>query len=128
MKHLHSLIDEANLLIRKKQLIRYTKHIYLLHLPSVYQLTLEALVARKYPPLVALALVTHTTAPRGLQRGHGEVVGMGQLGMSRRGDCPLVELEYMVLSSVKHTPTFDVTANSRQESLLATSALNPVIL
>jgi len=46
--------------------------------------------------------------------------------MSRRGDCPLVELEYMVLSSVKHTPTFDVTANSRRESLLATSALNPV--
>ena len=48
--------------------------------------------------------------------------------MSRRGDCPLVELEYMVLSSVKHTPTFDVTANSRRESLLATSALNPVTL
>jgi len=31
------------------------------------------------------------TAPRGLQRGHGDVVGTGQLGMSRGGDCPLLE-------------------------------------
>jgi len=46
--------------------------------------------------------------------------------MSRRGDCPLVELKYMVLFSAKRTPIFEVTANSRRESLLATSALNPV--
>jgi len=35
-----------------------------------------------------------------LQRDHGDVTGIGQLGMRRRGDCPLVELEYMILSSV----------------------------
>ena len=70
--------------------------------------------------------VTHTTAPRGLQRGHGDVVGMGQLGMSRRGDGPLVEVEYTVLSSVKHTPNIDVTANSRRESFFATSATKPL--
>ena len=46
--------------------------------------------------------------------------------MSRRGDCPLVEVEYMVLSFVKHTPTIDVTTDSRRESILATSAKTPL--
>jgi len=64
--------------------------------------------------------------PAWLQRGHGDVVGIGQLDMSRKGDCPLVELEYMVLSSVKHTPDIDVTANSRRESFVATSATKPL--
>jgi len=68
-----------------------------------------------------------TAAPRGLQRGHGDVVSIGQLGMSRRGACPLVELEYMGLSSVKHT-SIDVTANSRRGSFFATSAKNPLAL
>jgi len=64
------------------------------------------------------ANVTHTTASRGLQRGHGDVVGMGQLGMSRRGDGPLVEVEYTVLSSVKHTLTVNMTARDENHSLL----------
>jgi len=73
-----------------------------------------------------VCLVTHTTAPRGLQRGHGDAVGIDQLGMSRRGNCPLVELEYMVLSSVKHTPNIEMTANPRRESFLTTSTTKPL--
>jgi len=71
--------------------------------------------------------VTHTTALRGLQRGHGDVVGIGQLGMSRReGRLPSRRIGIHNSSSAKHIPTIDVTANSQRKSFFATSAITPV--